>query len=60
MSALALRRWLVAGTISCTLCGVQAAGTVTFCSDGAPEGFDVVQYETVITNDASGLSLIHI
>ena len=57
MSALALRRWLVAGTISCTLCGVQAAGMVTFCSDGAPEGFDVVQYETVITNDASGIPL---
>jgi dipeptide transport system substrate-binding protein len=57
MSALALRRWLVASTISCTLCGVQAAGTVTFCSDGAPEGFDVVQYETVITNDASGIPL---
>jgi dipeptide transport system substrate-binding protein len=57
MSALALRRWLVASTISCTLCVAQAAGTVTFCSDGAPEGFDVVQYETVITNDASGIPL---
>jgi len=57
MSALALKRWLVASTISCTLCVAQAAGTVTFCSDGAPEGFDVVQYETVITNDASGIPL---
>jgi dipeptide transport system substrate-binding protein len=57
MSALALRRWLVASTASCTLCVAQAAGTVTFCSDGAPEGFDVVQYETVVTNDASGIPL---
>ena len=35
----------------------HAAGTLTFCSDAAPEGFDVVQYETVPTEDAAGLPL---
>ncbi len=35
----------------------QAAGSVTYCSDGAPEGFDVAQYETVVTNDAAGLTI---
>jgi dipeptide transport system substrate-binding protein len=35
----------------------QAAGTVTYCADAAPEGFDVVQYETVSTNDAAGLTV---
>jgi dipeptide transport system substrate-binding protein len=29
----------------------QAAGTITFCSDGSPDGFDITQYETVTTND---------
>ena len=33
----------------------QAAGSLTFCADAAPEGFDIAQYETVATNDASGL-----
>ncbi len=33
----------------------QAAGSLTYCADAAPEGFDIAQYETVATNDASGL-----
>jgi dipeptide transport system substrate-binding protein len=33
--------------------GAQAAGTLTFCSDAAPEGFDVAQFETVPTADAN-------
>ena len=40
------------------LCGAaHAAGTLTFCSDAAPEGFDVAQYETVPTEDAAGIPL---
>jgi dipeptide transport system substrate-binding protein len=35
----------------------HAAGTLSFCSDAAPEGFDVVQYETVPTEDAAGIPL---
>jgi len=43
------------------LCGgcatAQAAGTLTVCTDGAPEGFDIVQYELANTNDASGMTI---
>ncbi len=40
------------------LCATQAqASSVTFCSDGSPEGFDIAQYETRISNDASGLPI---
>jgi len=35
----------------------HAAGTVTFCPDASPEGFDIAQYETVATNDAAGLTI---
>ena len=39
-------------------CGTAlAAGTLTVCTDAAPEGFDVVQYELAATNDAAGLPL---
>jgi dipeptide transport system substrate-binding protein len=34
-----------------------ATGSLTVCTEGAPEGFDIVQYETVATNDAAGLPL---
>ena len=57
MSALALKRWLVASTISCTLCVAQAAGTLTVCTESSPEGFDMAQYELSVTNDAAGISL---
>ena len=35
----------------------QAAGTLTFCLDAAPEGFDMAQYETNGTFDAAGVTL---
>ena len=39
-------------------CGaVQAGGTLTVCTDSAPQGFDIVQYETVDTEDAAGITL---
>lgn len=34
-----------------------AGGTLTVCTQDAPEGFDVVQYELAVTNDASGVPL---
>lgn len=35
----------------------HAAGSLTYCVDAAPEGFDISQYETLATNDAAGLTL---
>ena len=37
--------------------GAHAAGTLTVCSDGAPDGFDIVQYESLVTEDAAGITL---
>jgi dipeptide transport system substrate-binding protein len=37
--------------------GAQAAGTLTVCTQDAPEGFDIVQYELSATNDAAGLTV---
>ncbi|MGY4830441.1 ABC transporter substrate-binding protein [Sphaerotilaceae bacterium SBD11-9] len=55
-----MKRHLRAGLFCAAVCNATAlaqAASVTFCSDGAPEGFDIAQYETVITNDAAGLTL---
>lgn len=35
----------------------EAAGTLTYCMDGAPQGFDIAQYETGPTFDAAGIAL---
>jgi dipeptide transport system substrate-binding protein len=35
----------------------RAAGTLSFCIDASPEGFDVAQYETNGTFDAAGVPL---
>jgi len=51
------RRPWVAALLLCAAGAAQAAGTLTFCIEGAPEGFDIAQYETVNTNDAAGLTL---
>lgn len=50
---------LAAAFAAGVLCGpaAHAAGSVTFCAQSSPEGFDVAQYETVGTNDASGIPL---
>jgi dipeptide transport system substrate-binding protein len=51
-------RHLLPGVVLGGLClGAQAAGTLTVCTDAAPEGFDVQQYELAVTNDAAGLTL---
>src|SRR5258705_9916226 len=36
---------------------VRAAGTLTVCTDAAPDGFDIVQYELLATEDAAGIPL---
>lgn len=37
------------------LLGVSPVGaaTLTYCATGSPDGFDIAQYETIVTNDAS-------
>lgn len=45
--------WLLAGGMA----AAQAAGTLTVCTEGPPEGFDVVQYESALAIDAAGLAL---
>jgi dipeptide transport system substrate-binding protein len=35
--------------------GAHAAQVMTVCTEAAPEGFDVVQYELAVTNDAAGI-----
>jgi dipeptide transport system substrate-binding protein len=35
----------------------RAAGTLSFCIDAAPEGFDMAQYETIGTFDSVGVPL---
>jgi dipeptide transport system substrate-binding protein len=33
---------------------VHAAGTLTVCTEASPDGFDIAQYESAVTNDAAG------
>ena len=40
-----------------TSAAAQAAGTLTVCTESAPDGFDIVQYESAVSNDAAGLTL---
>jgi dipeptide transport system substrate-binding protein len=35
----------------------HAAGTLTVCTESSPDGFDIAQYESAVTNDAAGLTL---
>ena len=35
----------------------HAAGTLTVCTEGPPDGFDIAQYESAVTNDAAGRTL---
>lgn len=35
----------------------QSAGTLTVCTEASPDGFDIVQYESAVTNDAAGLTI---
>ncbi|MBX3621077.1 MAG: ABC transporter substrate-binding protein [Rhizobacter sp.] len=35
----------------------QAAGTLTVCTEASPDGFDIAQYESAVTNDAAGRTI---
>jgi dipeptide transport system substrate-binding protein len=49
---------LAAAAVATAAAGLaHAAGTLAFCSDSAPEGFDIAQYETIPTQDAAGLTI---
>jgi len=37
----------------------QAAGTLIYCSEGSPEGFDTAQYTAGTTFDAAGHALFN-
>jgi dipeptide transport system substrate-binding protein len=41
---------LMAGT-------AHAAGTLTVCTEASPDGFDIAQYESAVTNDAAGRTI---
>ncbi len=48
---------LAALALAAASAAVQAAGTLTVCTESAPDGFDIVQYESAVTNDAAGLTI---
>ena len=35
----------------------HAAGTLTVCTESSPDGFDIAQYESAVTNDAAGRTI---
>jgi len=59
MMALVRLHWRLAAllVLSATHSLAAAAGTLTVCTDAAPEGFDIVQYELAATNNAAGLTV---
>ena len=59
-STASLSRRLLAGPIAVfafAAASAQAAGTLTVCTESSPDGFDMVQYESAVTNDAAGLTI---
>jgi dipeptide transport system substrate-binding protein len=57
LRTLALRRGAWLAGVAMLGGAAQAAGTLTVCTEGPPDGFDVVQYESAVTNDAAGLTI---
>jgi dipeptide transport system substrate-binding protein len=43
--------------VVCCAGAAQAAGTLTVCTEASPDGFDIAQYESSVTNDAAGRTL---
>lgn len=41
----------------CFAGAAQAAGTLTVCTEASPDGFDIAQYESTVTNDAAGRTI---
>lgn len=59
-SPLPIRRAAVAAAAVALLAAAgltHAAGTLTVCTESSPDGFDIVQYESLVTQDAAGLTL---
>jgi dipeptide transport system substrate-binding protein len=52
-----VKRLLLGAAALAAAGAVHAAGTLTVCTDGAPDGFDIVQYESLLTEDAAGITL---
>ena len=51
-----LRTASIAALVS-TAAAAHAAGTLTVCTESSPDGFDIAQYESAVTNDAAGLTV---
>ncbi len=51
------RRLVVPLVLALAGFAARAAGTLTFCIEASPEGFDMAQYETSPTFDAAGIAL---
>lgn len=43
----------IAAALCLSVLSAQAAGTLTVCTAGSPEGFDIAQYESVLAADAN-------
>lgn len=55
---LSFRRVAVAAVVLLAAAGLtHAAGTLTVCTESSPDGFDIVQYESLVTQDAAGLTI---
>jgi dipeptide transport system substrate-binding protein len=48
---------LMAALALCMGGAAQAAGTLTVCTEASPDGFDIAQYESSVTNDAAGRTI---
>ena len=46
-----------AAVLACSAAAAQAAGTLVVCTENSPDGFDLVQYESAVTNDAAGRTI---
>ncbi|MED5620962.1 ABC transporter substrate-binding protein [Ideonella sp. BN130291] len=53
------RRTLLASAALLAACmtTAHAAGTLTVCTENSPDGFDIAQYESAVTNDAAGRTI---
>ncbi len=48
---------LLASALALFALGAQAAGTLSVCTEASPDGFDIAQYESAVTNDAAGRTI---
>ncbi|KQW00161.1 ABC transporter substrate-binding protein [Rhizobacter sp. Root1221] len=48
---------LLASALALGAASAHAAGTLTVCTENSPDGFDIAQYESAVTNDAAGRTL---